>query len=97
MGFKKQNMTAQEAREKVIEQHTAQKAVSDILECIEKEIEKQEYFFDEDNNKFYIEVEYNYLLDGAIENRTDSVVQELNNLGYEVDKYIPQNMMFIHW
>lgn len=90
-------MTAQEAREKVIKQHTAQKAVSDILECIKKEVERQGYFFDEDNNKFYIEVEYNYLLDGAIENRTEQVIQELNDLGYEVDKYIPQNMMFIHW
>lgn len=90
-------MTAQETREKVINQHTAQKAVSDILMCIEKEVERQGYFFDEDNNKFYIEVEYNYLLDRVIENRTDSVVQELNNLGFEVDKYIPQNMMFIYW
>lgn len=90
-------MTAKETRKKVIEQHTAQKAVSDILMCIEKLVESQEYFFEESSNKFYIKVDYNYHLDKVIENRTDSVVQELNDLGFEVDKYPSQGMMFIYW
>lgn len=88
-------MTAKEAREKVIEQHTVQKAVSDILECIEKEIERQGYYFDEDMNEFYIKVDYNYNLDGVIENRTEQVIQELNNLGFEVVKSLDD--MFIYW
>lgn len=90
-------MTAKEAREKVIEQHTAQEAVSDILMRIEEEIESQEYYFNEDMNKFYIIVDYNYNLDVAIENRTEQVIQELNNLGFEVVKSPLQNKMFIYW
>lgn len=90
-------MTAREAREKVIKQHTAQEAVSDILYCIRREAERQEYHFDEGINKFYIIVDYNYNLDGVIENRTDHVIQELNSLGFEVVKYLPQNKMFIYW
>lgn len=97
MELKQKNMTAKETREKVIKQHTAQEAVSDILMCIEKEVERQEYYFDEDMNKFYIKVDYNYSLDGVIENRTDHVVQELNNLGFEVIKYLPLNDMYIYW
>lgn len=90
-------MTAREARERVIKQHTAQEAVSDILYCIRREVERQGYHFDEDMNKFYIIVDYNYNLDGVIENRTDHVIQELSNLGFEVVKYLPQNKMFIYW
>lgn len=90
-------MTAREAREKVIEQHTAQEAVSDILMRIEEEIESQEYYFNEGINKFYIIVDYNYNLDVAIENRTEQVIQELNSLGFEVVKSPPQNKMFIYW
>ena len=90
-------MTAREAREKAIEQHSAQKAVSDILMRIEEEIERQAYYFNEGINKFYIIVDYNYNLDGVIENRTEQVIQELNNLGFEVVKYLPQNKMFIYW
>lgn len=90
-------MTAREVREKVIKQHTAQEAVSDILMRIEEEIESQEYYFNEGINKFYIIVDYNYNLDVAIENRTEQVIQELNNLGFEVVKSPPQNKMFIYW
>ena len=46
-------MTAQEARQEVMNQFTAQKAVSDILESIENKIESQECFFEERSNKFY--------------------------------------------
>lgn len=90
-------MTAREAREKVIKQHTAQEAVSDILFCIRREVERQGYHFDEELNKFYIKVDYNYSLDKVIENRTDHVIQELNNLGFEVVKFLPLNDMFIYW
>lgn len=90
-------MNAREAREKVIEQHTAQEAVSDILMRIEEEIERQEYYFNEGINKFYIIVDYNYNLDVVIENRTEQVIQELNSLGFEIVKSPPQNKMLIYW
>lgn len=88
-------MTAQKAREKVIEQHTVQKTVSDILFCIRREVERQGYHFDEDMNEFYIKVDYNYNLDGVVKNRTEQVIQELNNLGFEVVKSLDD--MFIYW
>lgn len=64
---------------------------------IEEEVERQEYYFNEGINKFYIIVDYNYNLDVAIENRTEQVIQELNNLGFEVVKSPPQNKMLIYW
>lgn len=90
-------MTAQEAREKSIKQHTAQKAVSDILECIEKEIESQEDYYDENSGKFFIEIDYNYHLDNVIDDRTEQVIQELSNLGYEVEVFTISNRMSILW
>lgn len=90
-------MTAQEAREKAIKQHTAQKAVSDILECIEKLVESQEDYYDENSGKFFIEIDYNYHLDNVIDDRTEQVIQELSNLGYEVELFTISNRMSITW
>lgn len=90
-------MTAQEAREKAIEQHTAQKTVSDILKYIEKKVEKQEYYYDENSGKFFIEFDYNYHLDNIIDDRTEQVIQELSNLGYVIEVFTISNRMSIAW
>lgn len=90
-------MTAKQAREASIKQHSVPSVVSSILHRIRNEVKKQEDYYDENSGKFFIEFDYNYHLDNVIDDRTEQVIQELSNLGYEVEIFTISNRMSIAW